>query len=65
MCVCVSLCLCYVCLSRGEDGWRGPQILWESVIGRELGLRECEAEVDEGEKDKLEDGRAEKVEAEG
>lgn len=41
-CLCVhvwsrlGVCVC-VCVSWGEDDWRRPQILGESVIGREMG----------------------------
>lgn len=55
-----------MCVSWGKDDWRGPQILGESVIGREIGNWdwEYEVEVEEGEKDEPQDGGVEKVEEE-
>lgn len=68
-CVCVCVCVClwergsYMCVSWGEDDWRGPQSLWgvcDWEGNGELGLGEYDVEVEEGEKDELEDGRAER-----
>lgn len=49
----------------GLERASNPQGVCDWEGNGELGLWEYEVEVEEGEKDRLEDGRAEKVEEEG
>ena len=49
--VCVRERGSYMCVSWGEDDWRGPQILWgvcDWEGNGELGLWEYDVEVEEG-----------------